>query len=103
MLWMWPNARISVMGGEQAASVLATVRREGIEARGGQWSEEDEQAFRQPVRESYERQGHPYYASARLWDDGIIDPADTRRLLINALSIACNAPITRGAHGIFRM
>jgi 3-methylcrotonyl-CoA carboxylase beta subunit len=103
MMWMWPNARISVMGGEQAASVLATVRRDGIEARGGAWSEEEEKAFRQPIREGYDRQGHPYYASARLWDDGIIDPARTRNTLIRGLSIASNAPITRAAHGIFRM
>lgn len=103
MMWMWPNARISVMGGEQAASVLATVRRDGLEARGGQWSQEDEEAFKQPVRDAYERQGHPYYASARLWDDGIIDPADTRKTLIRALSISANAPIVKGSHGIFRM
>ena len=80
-LWMWPNARISVMGGEQAASVLATVKRDGIEAKGGQWSAEEEEAFKAPIREQYEHQGHPYYASARLWDDGVIDPADTRRVL----------------------
>ncbi|MDI9690627.1 carboxyl transferase domain-containing protein, partial [Burkholderia cenocepacia] len=73
-----PNARISVMGGEQAASVLATVRRDGIEAKGGAWSPEEEEAFKQPIRDQYERQGHPYYASARLWDDGVIDPAQTR-------------------------
>jgi len=80
-LWMWPNARISVMGGEQAATVLATVRRDGIEAKGGSWSAEDEQAFKAPIRAQYEREGHPYYASARLWDDGVIDPVDTRRTL----------------------
>src|SRR6187402_352197 len=91
-LWMWPNARISVMGGEQAASVLATVRRDGIEAGGGSWSAEDEEAFKAPVRDQYERQGHPYYASARLWDDGIIDPADTRRVLGLAISATQNAP-----------
>jgi len=102
-LWMWPNARISVMGGEQAASVLATVRRDGIEARGGKWSEEEEAAFKQPIRDNYERQGHPYYATARLWDDGIIDPADTRTVLARALAISTNAPIERGRHGIFRM
>jgi 3-methylcrotonyl-CoA carboxylase beta subunit len=101
-LWMWPNARISVMGGEQAASVLATVRRDGIEAKGGEWSAEDEEAFKQPVREAYDRQGHPYYATARLWDDGIIDPVDTRDTLARALAIAANAPIERGRHGIFR-
>ena len=102
-LWMWPNARISVMGGEQAASVLATVRRDGIEARGGQWSADEEQAFRAPIREQYERQGHPYYASARLWDDGIIDPADTRRVLALGLSAALNAPIPASRFGVFRM
>ena len=80
-LWMWPNARISVMGGEQAAAVLATVKRDGIEARGGTWSAEEERAFKAPLLEQYEHQGHPYYASARLWDDGVIDPADTRRVL----------------------
>jgi 3-methylcrotonyl-CoA carboxylase beta subunit len=103
MLWMWPNARISVMGGEQAASVLATVRRDGIEARGETWSEAEEQEFKDPIRASYDRQGHPYYASARLWDDGIIDPVDTRKVLARALEASCNAPIVRGLHGIFRM
>jgi 3-methylcrotonyl-CoA carboxylase beta subunit len=102
-LWMWPNARISVMGGEQAASVLATVRRDGIEARGGQWSAGDEQAFKAPILEQYERQGHPYYASARLWDDGVIDPADTRRVLALALSATMNAPIPEPRFGVFRM
>ena len=102
-LYMWPNARISVMGGEQAASVLATVRRDGIEARGGQWSAEDEESFRAPIREQYERQGHPYYATARLWDDGVIDPADTRRVLGLSLSAALNAPIEDTRFGLFRM
>jgi 3-methylcrotonyl-CoA carboxylase beta subunit len=102
-LWMWPNARISVMGGEQAASVLATIRRDNIEARGGSWSGEEEQAFKAPIREQYERQGHPYYASARLWDDGIIDPAETRRVLALALSASLNAPIERTRFGVFRM
>jgi 3-methylcrotonyl-CoA carboxylase beta subunit len=102
-LWMWPNARISVMGGEQAASVLATVRRDGIEARGEDWSEEEESAFKAPIRERYEQQGHPYYASARLWDDGIIDPADTRRVLGLGLSAALNAPIPETRFGVFRM
>ncbi len=102
-LWMWPNARISVMGGEQAASVLATVRRDGIEAGGGQWSAEDEEAFKAPIRDQYERQGHPYYASARLWDDGVIDPADTRRVLSLALSASLNAPIEPQRFGVFRM
>jgi 3-methylcrotonyl-CoA carboxylase beta subunit len=103
MLWMWPNARISVMGGEQAAAVLATVRRDGIEARGESWSQEEEQAFKQPIRENYDRQGHPYHASARLWDDGIIDPVDTRKVLAQGLAAAANAPIVHGRHGIFRM
>jgi len=93
LLWMWPNARISVMGGEQAAHVLATVRRDGVEARGGSWSGEDEQAFRAPILAQYERQGHPYYASARLWDDGVIDPLDTRMCLALGLSASLNAPI----------
>ncbi|HET8554432.1 MAG TPA: carboxyl transferase domain-containing protein [Rhodanobacteraceae bacterium] len=102
-LWMWPNARISVMGGEQAASVLATVKRDGIEKRGGEWSTEEEEAFKQPLRDQYERQGHPYYSSARLWDDGIIDPADTRRVLGLALSASMNAPIKPERYGVFRM
>ena len=102
-LWMWPNARISVMGGEQAASVLATVKRDGIEARGQQWPEEEERQFREPIRGQYERQGHPYYASARLWDDGVIDPVDTRAVLAQALSIAQNAPPEQGRFGVFRM
>jgi 3-methylcrotonyl-CoA carboxylase beta subunit len=91
------------MGGEQAASVLATVRREGIEASGGQWSTEQEETFKAPIRAQYERQGHPYYATARLWDDGIIDPADTRRVLALGLSAAANAPIPDVKFGIFRM
>jgi len=102
-LWMWPNSRISVMGGEQAASVLATVKRDGIEAAGGVWSKDEEDQFKAPIRDQYERQGHPYYASARLWDDGIIDPADTRRVLGLALSTAMNAPIERSGFGVFRM
>ncbi len=102
-LWMWPNARISVMGGEQAASVLATVKRDGLEARGESWSEADEEAFKAPLREQYEHQGHPYYASARLWDDGIIDPADTRMVLGLGLSAALNAPVEDTKFGIFRM
>jgi len=103
-LWMWPNARISVMGGEQAASVLATIKRDGIEARGGKWSEKEEEAFKAPLREQYETQGHPYYATARLWDDGIIDPADTRRVLGLALATAANAPLPEGGrYGVFRM
>ena len=102
-LWMWPNARISVMGGAQAASVLATVRRDGIEARGGQWSKEEEEAFKQPILEQYDRNGHPYYASARLWDDGVIAPEDTRRVLGLALSAALNAPVEATRFGVFRM
>jgi 3-methylcrotonyl-CoA carboxylase beta subunit len=102
-LWMWPNARISVMGGEQAASVLATVRRDGLEAKGGTWSMEDEEAFKAPIRRQYEEQGHPYYATARLWDDGIIDPADTRRVLALGLSASLNAPIEDVKFGVFRM
>lgn len=102
-LWMWPNARISVMGGEQAASVLATVRRDGIEAKGGAWSAEEEEAFKQPIRDQYERQGHPYYASARLWDDGVIDPAQTRDVLGLGLAAAMNAPIEDTRFGVFRM
>lgn len=103
LLWMWPNARISVMGGEQAAGVLATIKRDGIEARGNDWSAEEEAAFRAPIREQYERQGHPYYASARLWDDGIIDPADTRHALGLGLSAALNAPAEPTSFGVFRM
>jgi 3-methylcrotonyl-CoA carboxylase beta subunit len=102
-LWMWPNARISVMGGEQAASVLATVRRDNMEARGQSWPAEDEEAFKAPIREQYEVQGHPYYATARLWDDGIIDPADTRRVLGLSLSASLNAPIETTRFGLFRM
>ncbi len=102
-LWMWPNARISVMGGEQAASVLATVRRDGLEAKGGNWSVEEEEAFKAPIRRQYEEQGHPYYATARLWDDGIIDPADTRRVLALGLSASLNAPIPDTKFGVFRM
>ena len=102
-LWMWPNARISVMGGEQAATVLATVRRDGIEAKGGRWSAEEEEAFKAPIRAQYEHEGHPYFASARLWDDGIIDPADTRRVLAMAISASLNRPIERTAFGVFRM
>jgi 3-methylcrotonyl-CoA carboxylase beta subunit len=102
-LWMWPNARISVMGGEQAAAVLATVRRDSLAARSQIWSAEDEEAFKAPIRAQYEAQGHPYYASARLWDDGIIDPLDTRRLLALAISASLNAPIGKTEFGIFRM
>jgi len=104
LLWMWPNARISVMGGEQAASVLATVRRDGIEAKGGAWSAEQEAAFKQPILDQFEHQAHPYFSSARLWDDGVIDPADTRRVLALAISASLNAPIPETPRfGIFRM
>jgi 3-methylcrotonyl-CoA carboxylase beta subunit len=102
-LWMWPNARISVMGGEQAATVLATVRRDGIEARGGTWSATDEEAFKAPIRTQYEREGHPYFASARVWDDGVIDPVDTRRTLALAISASLNQPIEPTRFGVFRM
>jgi 3-methylcrotonyl-CoA carboxylase beta subunit len=102
-LWMWPNARICVMGGEQAAGVLATVKRDGIEARGGAWSAEEEAAFKQPILDQFGHQSHPYYASARLWDDGVIDPADTRRVLALGLSASLNAPIEDTKFGIFRM
>lgn len=102
-LFMWPNARISVMGGEQAAGVLATVKRDGIESKGDSWSAEEEEAFKAPIREQYEHEGHPYYASARMWDDGIIKPADTRRVLALALSASLNAPIEDTKFGIFRI
>ncbi len=102
-LWMWPNARISVMGGEQAASVLATLRRDGAAAKGETWPAEEEDAFRNNIRDQYERQGHPYYSTARMWDDGIIDPAQTRRVLGLSLSTALNAPIGETRFGLFRM
>ena len=103
LLWMWPNARISVMGGEQAASVLAQVKRDAKEGSGEVWSAEEEEAFKDPIRQQYETQGHPYYASARLWDDGIIKPSDTRMVLGLALSAALNAPAVKTEFGIFRM
>ena len=102
-LFMWPNARISVMGGEQAASVLATVKREGMERRGDEWSGEAEEAFKQPIRDLYEAEGSPYFSTARLWDDGIIDPADTRRVLGLALATSLNAPFGERGFGLFRM
>jgi 3-methylcrotonyl-CoA carboxylase beta subunit len=102
-LWMWPNARISVMGGAQAASVLAQVKRDGMEAQGQDWTAAEEEAFKAPIREKYETEGHPYYASARLWDDGIIDPADTRMVLGLGISASLNAPIEPTRFGIFRM
>jgi len=103
LLTMWPNARISVMGGEQAASVLATVRREGLESRGAAWTAQEEEDFKAPIKAQYEREGHPYYATARLWDDGIIVPADTRRTLALGLSASLNAPIPDTRFGVFRM
>src|SRR5437588_1608586 len=102
-LFIWPNARISVMGGEQAASVLATVRRDNIEAKNEKWSAEQEENFKQPIRDNYEREGNPYYATARLWDDGIITPRETRRVLALAFSAALNAPIPQTRFGVFRM
>ena len=102
-LWMWPNARICVMGGEQAAGVLATVKRDAIEAKGGSWSAEEEAAFKQPVLDQFGHQSHPYYSSARLWDDGVIDPADTRRVLALGLSATLNQPIPDTKFGVFRM
>ncbi|RXG96061.1 carboxyl transferase domain-containing protein [Bradyrhizobium vignae] len=102
-LWMWPNARISVMGGEQASMVLSQVRRDNIEAKGDSWSREEEDKFREPIRAQYESQGHPYYATARLWDDGVIDPADTRLVLGLGLSASSNAPIEPTKFGLFRM
>jgi 3-methylcrotonyl-CoA carboxylase beta subunit len=103
LLWTWPNTRISVMGGEQAASVLATVKRDGLAAAGKAWSPAEEEAFKTPIRAQYETQGHPYYATARLWDDGIIDPAQTRRVLGLSIAAALNAPIDRTTFGVFRM
>ena len=102
-LWMWPNARISVMGGEQAAGVLTTVKKDQLARDGGTLSAADEQAIRQPILEKYEREGSPYYSTARLWDDGILDPIDTRQALELGLSAACNAPVPEPKFGIFRM
>jgi acetyl-CoA carboxylase carboxyltransferase component len=102
-LWMWPNARISVMGGEQAAGVLTTVKRDQLAREGKELSAEDEDAIRAPLLEKYDREGSPYYSTARLWDDGILDPADTRQVLALALSAACNAPIEDPKFGVFRM
>jgi 3-methylcrotonyl-CoA carboxylase beta subunit len=103
MLYTWPNSRISVMGGEQAASVLATVKRDGMEARGETWSLEEEEAFKSPIRKQYEKEGHPYYASARLWDDGIIDPSETRQVLGLSIAASLNSPIENTQFGVFRM
>ncbi|UPO77759.1 carboxyl transferase domain-containing protein [Arthrobacter sp. Helios] len=102
-LWMWPAARISVMGGNQASAVLATVRRDALESQGGEWSSEEEEAFREPIRQDYEAQGSPYYSTARLWDDGIIDPQDTRTVLGLALDVCANAPLPATSFGLFRM
>jgi 3-methylcrotonyl-CoA carboxylase beta subunit len=102
-LFSWPNSRISVMGGEQAASVLAQIKRDNLEAKGQSWSAEENEAFKAPIRQQYEAQGHPYYASARLWDDGIIDPAETREVLIQALETTLNAPIPDTRFGVFRL
>jgi 3-methylcrotonyl-CoA carboxylase beta subunit len=102
-LFTWPNARISVMGGEQAASVLATVRRDNIEAEGRSWSAAEEEAFKAPIRDQYEEEGNPYYATARLWDDGIIAPQETRRVLALCFAATLNAPIPETRFGVFRM
>jgi 3-methylcrotonyl-CoA carboxylase beta subunit len=102
-LWKWPNSRISVMGGEQAAGVLATVKRDGIERAGGSWTAEAEDAFKRPTIDMFAEQSHPLYASARLWDDGIIDPRKTRQVLSLSLSAALNAPIEPTRFGLFRM
>jgi 3-methylcrotonyl-CoA carboxylase beta subunit len=102
-LWSWPNARISVMGGEQAANVLGQVRRDGIEAKGGNWPAEEEEAIKAPIRAQYECEGHPYFASARLWDDGIIDPVETRMVLALSLSASLNAPAEETRFGVFRL
>ena len=102
-MFMWPNARISVMGGEQAASVLATVKRDGMERRGEDWSEIEEAEFKQPIIDKFEEEGHPYYSTARLWDDGIVRPRDTRRVLSLALAASLNAPIEETNFGVFRM
>src|SRR5215831_1331413 len=102
-LWMWPSARISVMGGEQAATVLSLLRQEAVEAKGGKWTAEDEKAFKAPIRAQYEKQGNVFYATARLWDDGIIDPLDTRAVLAQALAAGLDAPPAPTRFGIFRM
>ena len=102
-LFMWPNARVGVMGGEQAASVLATVQREGMEKRGKAWAVEDEEAFKRPIREQFEAESDAMYSSARLWDDGVIDPADTRRVLEMTIELAYRSMPERGHFGVFRM
>jgi len=102
-LWSWPNSRISVMGGEQAANVLARVRRDALELEGKSWSTEEEEAFKAPIQDQYEAQGNPYYATARLWDDGIVDPLQTRRVLALGLAASQNAPMAQTCFGVFRM
>jgi 3-methylcrotonyl-CoA carboxylase beta subunit len=102
-MWMWPNARIAVMGSDQAASVLATVRRDQIESRGGTWSTEDEAEFRRPIVEQYDDQSNPYYATARLWDDGVIEPGQTRSVVGLALETVAQAPLGPIGYGVFRM
>ena len=102
-LFTWPNARVALMGSEQAASVLATVRRDNIEAGGGTWSEIEEAEFKQPIKDAFDKQSDPYYATARLWDDGIIAPSETRRVLALAYSASLNAPILDTHFGVFRM
>jgi 3-methylcrotonyl-CoA carboxylase beta subunit len=102
-LFTWPNARISVMGGEQAASVLATIKRDAMEAKGEDWPKEEEEAFKAPIRDRYEAEGDPYHATSRLWDDGIIDPAQTRDVLGLAISASLNAPVRQTRFGVFRM
>ncbi|MBL4581943.1 MAG: methylcrotonoyl-CoA carboxylase, partial [Gammaproteobacteria bacterium] len=102
-IFMWPNARISVMGAEQAAAVMATIRRDQIEKKGGTWTKEQEVEYKQPILDSYQKQGHAYYASARLWDDGVIDPSQTRSTIARCLEISSNAPIAESRFGTFRM
>ena len=102
-LWMWPNARISVMGGQQAATTLVTVRQDALRARGQELSAEEQDAFKAPILESYEREGNPYFSTARLWDDGVIDPVDTRRVLALGIAAALNAPIPETKFGVFRL
>ncbi|MBT5654418.1 MAG: methylcrotonoyl-CoA carboxylase, partial [Alphaproteobacteria bacterium] len=102
-LWTWPNSRVSVMGGEQVASVLSTIRQQNLESQSKSWSEKDAEAFKKPLRDQYEIQGHPYYATARLWDDGIIDPKETRRVLGLSLEVAFNGTCESTKFGVFRM
>jgi 3-methylcrotonyl-CoA carboxylase beta subunit len=102
-MFTWPNARVALMGSEQAASVLATVRRDNLEAGGKSWSADEEEAFKKPIRDQFEREGDPYYGTARLWDDGIIAPSETRRVLGLAFSAALNAPVPATKFGVFRM